>query len=156
MKRRSDRQKRHLRPAFTMVEMLIVIAVLGSIIAMALPNVNNTIRQRRVIAAASALSGDVDAAFSLAARQRRPVRVAYHAASGEIRVADRVTGTVYRRRPLRLSSEYHLDAVSMSPSSIDVYPNGVGSAGFSVNLTNGAFQRQILVTRTGLTRVLIP
>ena len=139
-----------------MVEMLIVVALLGTVTAMALPNVNSTIRQRRVIAAANALSSDVEAAFSLAARQRRPVRVAYDAASGEIGVADQVTGTVYRRRPLQMSSEYHLDAVSMTPPFIDIFPNGVSSAGFSVSLTNGAFQRQILVTRTGLTRVLIP
>lgn len=139
-----------------MVEMLIVVTVLGTVTAMAMPNVNSTIRQRRVIAAANALSSDVEAAFSLAARQRRPVRVAYDAASGEIRVADQATGTVYRRRPLQMSSEYHLDAVSMSPPFIDIFPNGVGSADFSVSLTNGAFQRQIAVTRTGLTRVIVP
>lgn len=139
-----------------MVEMLIVVAVLGTITAMAMPNVNSTIRQRRVIAAASALSSDVEAAFSLAARQRRPVRVAFDAASGEIRIADQGSGTVYRRRPLQMSSEYKLDAVSLSPPFIDIFPSGVGSAGFSVSLTNGAFQRQVTVTRTGVTRVLVP
>lgn len=139
-----------------MVELLIVVTVIGTVSAMALPNVNHSMRQRRVIAAASAVASDVEAAFSLAARQRRPVRMAYSSASGEIRVADRDSGTVYRSRPLRMSSEYHLDAVSMSPTFIDVFPNGVSSAGFSISLTNGAFQRQILVTRTGLTRVITP
>ena len=76
--------------------------------------------------------------------------------SGEIRIADQGNGTVYRRRPLQMSSEYKLDAVSLSPPFIDIFPSGVGSAGFSVSLTNGAFQRQVAVTRTGVTRVLVP
>ncbi|MGH7713566.1 MAG: pilus assembly FimT family protein, partial [Gemmatimonadaceae bacterium] len=53
------------RAAFTMIELLIVITVLGTVTAIALPNVNSSIRQRRVIAATNALSSDVEAAFSL-------------------------------------------------------------------------------------------
>ena len=139
-----------------MIEILIVVAVFGLVSAIAVPQVNSTIRQRRVIAAASAAASDVESAFSLAARQRRPLRVTYHSASGEIRIADRATGTVYRRRPLRMTGEYHLDAVSLAPGSVDVFPSGMSSAPFSISLTNGSFQRQILVTRTGLTRVIKP
>jgi Tfp pilus assembly protein FimT len=139
-----------------MVELLIVITVIGIVTAVALPNVNTTIRQRRVIAASNALASDVEAAYSLAARQRRPVRLTYHSSSGEVRVADRASGTVYRRRRLRISSEYHLDGVSMAPPVVDVFPTGLSSAAFSLSLTNGSFQRQILVGRTGLTRVVVP
>jgi Tfp pilus assembly protein FimT len=135
--------------------MMIVVTVLASITAIALPNVSQTIRQRRVIAAASALASDVEAAYSLAARQRKPVRLSYHATSGEIRVADRSSGTVYRRRPLRLTSEYRLDGVTMSPATVDLFPSGLASAGFSIRLTNGSYQREVQVTRTGLTRVKV-
>lgn len=139
-----------------MVELLIVVTVLGIVTAIGLPNVNATIRQRRVIAASSALASDVEAAYTLAARQRRPVRLTYHSSTGEVRVADRASGTVYRRRPLRMSSEYHLDAVTMLPPVVDVFPTGLSSAAFSVRLTNGSYQRQIVVGRTGLTRVIVP
>jgi type II secretory pathway pseudopilin PulG len=139
-----------------MVELLLVITVLGIVTAIAVPNMNTAIRQRRVIAASSALASDVEAAYSLAARQRRPVRLTFHSSTGEVRVADRASGTVYRRRPLRMSSEYHLDGVTMAPPVVDVFPTGISSAAFSLRLTNGSFQRHILVARTGLTRVIVP
>lgn len=139
-----------------MVELMIVITVLGIVTAIALPNVNKSMRQRRVIAAANALASDVEAAYALAARQRRPVRLTYHASSGEVRVADRSTGTVYRRRALRTNSEYNLDAISMTPPVVDVFPTGASTTAFNVHLTNGTYQRQVQVARSGLTRVIVP
>lgn len=143
------------RPAFTLIEMLIVIVVLGSIAAIGLPRMNQTIRQRRVIAATHALSGDIEAAFSLAARRRRPIRLVYDAPSGELRMTDRSAGTVYRKRALLSTSEYKLDAAAMSAASIDLFPNGLASSSFDITLTSGAFSRQVAVTRTGLTRVTV-
>lgn len=143
------------RPGFTLIEMLIVIVVLGSIAAIGLPRMNQTIRQRRVIAATHALSGDIEAAFSLAARQRRPIRLIYDSPSGELRVTDRTVGTVYRKRALLFSSEYKLGAAVMSAASIDLFPNGLASSPFNITLTSGAFSRQVAVTRTGLTRVIV-
>ena len=148
----NTKQKR-ARVGFTLVEMLISVTIMGSVAAMGLPKVNSTIRQQRVIAASNALAGDVEAAFSVAARQRKPVRILYDAPTGEIRVIDRAAKTVYRRRPLGQTSEYHLDAVSISPAAVDVFPVGLASAAFTVTLTNGAFHRRVVVTRTGLTRV---
>lgn len=138
------------------MELMIALVIMGTIASMALPSVNATIRHRRLIAATNALAADLEVAFSLAGRQRKPVTVAYDAASGEIRVADRASDTVYVRRPLRATSEYRLDNVVMSPASVQLFPSGVGSAAFTILLSNGAFQRQIAVARTGLTRVSVP
>lgn len=154
MKAQSAKSKRLGRAAFTIVEVLVVVAVLGSVAAVAMPNVNRTVRQRRVIAAATALSKDMESAFSLAARQRRPIRLSYDASSGAILIADRASGTVYRSRPLAATSEYHLTAVTMAPPLVDLFPTGLSSAAFNISLTNGVYQRQVAVTRTGLTRVL--
>jgi prepilin-type N-terminal cleavage/methylation domain-containing protein len=140
----------------SLVEVLIVVSLIGTVSAFGLPSVNKSIRQRRVIAASMAVTRDVESAFSLAARQRKPVRISFDAPSGEIRISDRASSTVYRRRPLMTTSEYRLEAVTMSPAPIEVFPNGVGSAGFTVTLANGAFSRQVVVTRTGLTRVVVP
>lgn len=141
------------RTGVTMVESIIVMVVLGTMLSMALPRLSDGVRQRRVIAAASALNADMPVAFSLAARQRKPVTVSYDAASGEVRVSDRATGTVYLRRALRATSEYMLDTVTVSPASITLFPNGVASTAFTVRLVNGKYVRQLTVGRTGFTRV---
>ena len=143
------------RRGVTMVESVIVIVVFGTMASIGLPKVNRDMRQRRVIAASNALSAEIPAAFSLAARQRKPVTLSYDAASGEVRVSDRATGTIYARRALTGTSEYLLDDVTMTPASVQVYPNGVSSSAFTIRLANGKFVRQLTVGRTGLSRVTV-
>lgn len=135
---------------------MILVVLAGALASMALPSASATIRQRRLLAATGAVVSDLEVARSLAARQRKPVRLAYDSASGELRVTDRAAGTVYHRRPLRGTSEYQLQSASMTPASIVIFPNGVSSAGFIIALTHGAFRRNVVVTRTGLARVVVP
>ena len=147
--------RRGNRPGVTLVEWMTVIVILGTMLAIALPRLGDSVRQRRVIAASSALNADIPAAFSLAARQRKPVTISYDAASGEVRVTDRATDSIYVRRPLRSTSEYMLDGVTMTPSSVQVFPNGVSSSAFTIRLANGNFVRELSVARTGLSRVTV-
>ena len=143
------------RSGVTLVEWMTVIVILGTMFAIALPKVNNDIRQRRVISAAGALNADIPEAFSLAARQRKPVTLSYDAASGEVRVTDVATDTIYHRRALRGTSEYMLDSVTMTPASVQVFPNGVSSSAFTIRIANGTFVRQLIVARTGFSRVTV-
>jgi Tfp pilus assembly protein FimT len=138
-----------------MVETVIVIVVFGTMLSIGLPRVSDGVRQRRVIAATNALNSDIPVAFSLAARQRRPVTLSYDAASGEVRVTDRKTGLVFARRALRSTSEYMLDSVMMTPANVEVFPNGISSSAFTIRLANGSFVRQLSVGRTGLSRVTV-
>jgi prepilin-type N-terminal cleavage/methylation domain-containing protein len=148
--------RRPRRKGFTMLESMIVVVVLGTMFSIGLPKMSEGMRQRRVIAASSALHADIPVAFSLAARQRKPVTLTYDAASGEIRVSDRAEpDTIYLRRALRASSEYMLDSVSMTPSSVQLFPNGVSSSAFTIRLANGKFVRQVTVGRTGFSRVTV-
>lgn len=148
-------RRRRLRYGFTMIESMIVVVVLGTMLSIGLPRMNEGVRQRRVIAAGNALHADIPVAFSLAARQRKPVTITYDAASGEVRVSDRATNSIYVRRALRETSEYMLDSVTMTPSSVQLFPNGVSSSAFTIRLSNGKFVRNVTVGRTGLTRVTV-
>lgn len=143
------------RSGVTLVEWMTIIVVLGTMLAIAIPRVNEGIRQRRVISAGSALNADIPVAFSLAARQRKPVSLSYDAASGEVRVKDVATDTIYHRRALRGTSEYMLDSVTMTPASVQVFPNGVSSSAFTIRLANGSFVRQLTVARTGFSRLTV-
>jgi Tfp pilus assembly protein FimT len=136
-----------------MAETMIVVVIIGTMLAIALPRANDDIRQRRVISAAHQLSADIPTAFSVAARQRKPVTLSYDAASGEMRVTDRTTGVVYLRRPLSSTSEFMLEDVTMTPATVHVFPNGVASSAFTIRLSNGSFVRELSVGRTGLNRV---
>lgn len=143
------------RSGVTLVEWMTVIVILGTMLAIAIPKLSNSVRQRRVISAGNALNADIPVAFSLAARQRKPVALTYDAASGEVRVTDRATGTIYHRRALRGTSEYMLDSVTMTPASVQLFPNGVSSSAFTIRLANGTFVRQLTVARTGFSRVTV-
>ena len=147
----------HLRSrrGFTMVESIIVVVVFGTMLSIGVPKANKGIRQRRVIAATNALNAEIPAAFSLAARQRKPVTLSYDATSGEVLVSDRATGVILARRALKNTSEYMLESVTMTPSSVQVFPNGVSSSAFTIQLANGSFARTISVGRTGLSRVTV-
>ncbi len=154
MNRRSGLSGR--RRGVTMVESVLVIVVFGPMLSIGLPRVSEGVRQRRVIAAPNALNAEIPVAFSLAARQRKPVTLSYDAASGEVRVADRANpSTIYARRALTGTSEYMLESVTMTPASVPVFPNGVSTSAFTIRLTNGNFARQISVGRTGLSRVTV-
>ena len=143
------------RRGFTVVESVIVVVVFGTMLSIGLPRVNQGVRQRRVIAASNALSAEIPNAFSLAARQRKPMLLAYDAATGEVRVTDRTGDTVFVRRALKSTSEFMLDSVTMTPSSVQVLPNGTSSSAFTIRIANGSFVRQISVGRTGLSRVTV-
>lgn len=153
MKRRSGLSGR--RRGVTVVESVIVIAVFGTMLSIGLPRVSEGVRQRRVIGAVNAVSSDVPTAFSLAARQRKPVWLTYDAPSGEVRITNRAGDTTFVSRALKLTSEYMLESVTMTPSAVQVFPNGVASSAFTIRLSNGSFVRQISVTRTGLARVTV-
>ena len=143
------------RSGITLVEWMTVIVILGTMFAIALPRLSNSVRQRRVIAASGAVNADLPVAFSLAARQRKPVSLSYDAASGEMRVTDHTTGTIYLRRALGGTSEYMLESVTMTPASVQLLPNGVSSSAFTIRLANGSFVRQLSVARTGFSRVTV-
>lgn len=144
------------RCGFTLTESLIVIVVLGTMLSIGLPRANESMRQRRVIGASNAVNASIPQAFSLAARARKPVTLTYDASSGEIRVTPRgFPDTVYARRAVGSNSEYKIETVTMTPASVQIFPNGTSSSAFTIRLVNGSFVRQLNVARTGFTRVTV-
>jgi prepilin-type N-terminal cleavage/methylation domain-containing protein len=144
------------RSGVTLVEWMTVIVILGTMFAIALPKLGDSTRQRRVIAASNALNSDIPVAFSLAARQRKPVVLSYDAASGEVRVTDRARpDSIYYRRALGSTSEYMLESVTMTPALVELLPNGVSSSAFTIRVANGSHARLLTVARTGFSRVSV-
>lgn len=147
----------HLRRGFTAAELMIAVVILGTIAAFGFPRVAREIRRARVNQAASLVASDIEVAFSLAGRQRRPVTVSYSSATKELQIADRASPTtVLRRRPLGSDTEWNIEQVTTAGLPVTIFPSGIASGAFSIDLTSGASTRRVTATRVGLTRVFTP
>jgi type IV fimbrial biogenesis protein FimT len=144
---------RALRAGFSLIEILVTVAMLAIMIGMAAPEVSKDISQSRVSRAAQVVAGDLEQALSLAGRQRRPVRVVVDGSSKEIQLVDRVSGQLISRRALGDVSEYKLYSVSGSPSTVDLLPHGVATSTTIVILSAAGYSKSVTMTRGGHVRV---
>lgn len=135
---------------------MIVVVILGTLAAFGFPRVSRELRRTRANQAAAVVAADVEVAFTVAGRQRRPVTVSYVSASKELQIADRTTGAVVRRRPLGAGTEWNIEQVATTGLPITIFPTGVATAAFTIDLTAGGFTRRVTATRVGLTRVFTP
>ena len=150
MNQTHEAELRRLRRGFTLIEAVIVIVVIGLILRAGLPAFSRTLRVSRVNQAAQVLSGDLDRAFATAARQRKPIRVAWDGGAGQYTLTDRSSGTVLLTRPVGTVGR---TVVNFSASPLDVFPSGFASSALTVTVTEGDYTRRVRMTRAGLTLV---
>jgi type II secretory pathway pseudopilin PulG len=145
------------RAGFTMVEVAFVSSVLGVVTLMSAGKISHYIQERRVASAAAIVQSDLQQAFAIAARNRRPVRVTFTAADTALRIADRDGAVTYIGRRLGSSSGLMLTPSDVSfcthtctGASVDVFPNGWASDTLSVTIHKGGLSRAIKMSRSGL------
>ena len=145
---------RRLRPAgFTILELLIVIVIFGTLSMASWPSVARIVTHSRVNQAARVVGHDLVVAVSAAARQRRPVRLTLDAGSQSFTVSDRASGSTLWQRSLGRDSEYGLDSVSFSTTPIDLFPNGFASSALTVTVSARDYSRLVVMSRAGWVRV---
>jgi hypothetical protein len=152
-----DSKYAHWRPSrcgYTLPEVLIVIVLTVLVVGMSFPPTARTVRHGRINQAANVIAGDLETAVSYAARERRPVRIAYSPGATSFTIADRNTGTVLRRRELGSASEWKLSAISFSSATVDVFPAGITSGALTVQIGDGSYSRQVRLSRAGLVQVV--
>src|SRR5688572_31174194 len=71
---------------FTLIEMLIVTSLLGLIALMSVGQISNYVRERNVSSAAAVVRNDLQQAFAIAARNRRPVRLSFTTADTALKI----------------------------------------------------------------------
>jgi prepilin-type N-terminal cleavage/methylation domain-containing protein len=154
MRTDSKNHKYSLR-GFSVLELIVVVTILGIMVTMAAPAMSRIVRHNRVNRATTVITSDLQNAFAVAARQRRPVRIQADAATRSYQFVDRSTGAVLRIRTFYGDlSEYKLDQLVFTPATIDVFPSGVSSALLTINLANGDYSKQIKATTAGFVRVM--
>ncbi len=144
---------RHISGGFTLLELLIVIALFGLITAMTFPTVSRISTHARVNQAAIVVAQDLSQALSAAARERKPLRLAVGLDRQSIRVSERASGSVLATRSLGLGDAYQLDSVTLSASPVDLFPNGFASSALTVTLWAGGYSRRVTMSRAGWVRV---
>jgi prepilin-type N-terminal cleavage/methylation domain-containing protein len=82
------------RKGFTLVEMIVVVAMIGLIMAITLPNFAGFLRRERIMGLRSQLVSDLYYARSLAIANRRTFAVEFQ--PGEYRIVDTSDGSVER------------------------------------------------------------
>lgn len=144
------------RRAFTLIELLIVLSILSTMTALGMVAFTRVVRQMRVDRAAQTLSYDMQMAFSIVGRNRKPVQIVWDAAKVQFAVTDRGNVTLFRTRPMGISSEYKLSAsaFTVSRASVEIFPPGLAADTLNVRISDGNTSRTISMSRGGLVRVL--
>jgi prepilin-type N-terminal cleavage/methylation domain-containing protein len=154
--RKSIRGARLVRVrAFTFLELIVALVIIGVLLALGAPLMGRETARARTANSAKVVAADLRMAFSLAGRQRKPVRLVIDATGREYRLSDRATGTLYRRRVFgNGANDLRIDSLTASVSSLDVFPGGLASSALTLRLANGHFSEQVTMTRAGQVRII--
>ena len=137
---------------FTLIETIIVLVVIAMMASVVAPKVNSAIGHSRVNNSASVIAGDLQLAFSLASRQRTPVRITVNPSGTSYTITKR-DGTVIKQRSLGAGADLHVSTMSATVSTLDVFPNGFASGPISITVGMNGYEQTISMTRAGQVRV---
>ncbi len=148
---------RRPRAGYTIMEMLIVTSVLSVVTLMSAGRIADYLSDRNAAAAATVVRSDLQQAFVIAARNRKPVRVSFSTADTALRITDRANTVTYVRRTLGVGSGFMLRPSDVRFCSsvctgafVDVYPNGWASDTLNVTIGKAGHARGLRMSRSGL------
>lgn len=140
------------RSGFTLLEMILVLVLIAMLASLGTPMVNRAIGHSRVHNSANVIAGDLQLAFSLASRQRSPLRITVDPTARKYRITTRA-GTVIKERNLGDMSDLHVSTMSSTVSTLDVFPNGLSSGPIAITVGINGYAQTITMTRAGQVRV---
>jgi prepilin-type N-terminal cleavage/methylation domain-containing protein len=142
------------RPGFTILEMVIVLMMIALVALLSLGRISQMTTGWRVTRASQAFAEELQSAFALVGRNRKPLTIGYDTTQMELRLVDRA-GVVYRRRSFGPSSEYQLTArdVAFSRPSLEVFPPGLAADSLSFSITRPGTSRRVRMLRGGLVQI---
>ncbi|HEX9484842.1 MAG TPA: prepilin-type N-terminal cleavage/methylation domain-containing protein, partial [Gemmatimonadaceae bacterium] len=153
------RPDRSARDGFTIIEVILVFAIIGIIMSIAIPSVGDTIRRDRLNKAMAIMTSDLEQGFALAARQRAPVRVLLDSTTMAFSLASRADTTFkYRTRQFK-TGDLALDVLSSTRKTLDILPTGMAADTLRVKLSihsrfGALHSRTLRMTRAGLVQIL--
>ncbi len=141
-----------VRQGFTLLETIVVLVIVAILAALVVPMANDAISQSRVQNSANVIAGDLQLAFSLASRQRAPLRIVVDPSGRKYRITNRA-GTVIKERKVGDMSDLHVGSMSSTVSQLEVFPNGLSSGPIAITVALNGHTQTITMTRAGQVRV---
>jgi prepilin-type N-terminal cleavage/methylation domain-containing protein len=145
------------RAGFSMIELIAVLTIVGITFGMSAGRIHDLIIQERIARAATAVQNDLEAAFAIATRNRRPIRIVWSADDMQLYVTDRDGTITYRHTGLG-RDPYGLKAsnVSSSWSFVEVFPNGMSDHPLSIWFNMEHHKKTVEMSRTGMVVTCVP
>ena len=143
------------RAGYTLIELAVVMIVGGIITTMSIGKVHTLLSQQRVVHAATAVQNDLEAAFQIAGRNRKPVQIAYDAGKQRFTIGERGGAAMYYRRTNLGKDAYGFNStsVTVSRSPVAVFPNGLAEDTLLITFSSNGITKKLRMSRTGLVQV---
>jgi Tfp pilus assembly protein FimT len=140
-----------------MIELALTLTVIAIMAAMMIPRFGRVMNSTRVSRSVAIVASDMEQAFTLAARYRKPMRITCTCGTGTYTIADRTGGTVRLRRQLRdgdLGNMTLAWTAAGGVTTVDVFPSGVSTATLQLRITSGSSTRAVTLSTAGLVRII--
>jgi type II secretory pathway pseudopilin PulG len=137
-----------------MLELALTLCVIGIITAMMVPKIGRVVQATRLNREIAIVAADLEQAFTLAARYRKPMRLSCTCGTQTYTIADRTGGTVRLSRRLGADADLGTLTLTFSASPVDIFPSGVSTAPDTVRITSGISTRAVVLTTAGQVRII--
>jgi Tfp pilus assembly protein FimT len=136
------------------MELLIVMLIMGIMAQLSMGRVHALMGQQRVVHAATAIRNDLEAAFQIAGRNRKPVQITWDASTQQFIIGDRSGSMFYRKTNLgRQAYGFLPGEVTVSQTPLQIYPNGLAADELVVTINSQGVKKTIKMSRAGLVQV---
>ena len=139
---------------FTIFEAVLVVIIILVVVASLVPKVDQTLGHARVNRSANVIAAEFLLSQSLAARQHSPVIIAVDPSSLTLTISQPPpANTVLRTYGFDVNSDFKLAALSATPGSVQIMPNGTTNATMLVTVGGPDYYHQVRITQAGQIRI---
>ena len=137
-----------------MIELALTITLIAIMTAMMVPKIGRIMQATRINREIAIVVQDLEQAFTIAARYRKPMRLSCTCGTQTYTIADRTGGTVRLSRKLGADADLGTLTLTFSASPVDIFPSGVATAPDTVRITSGTSTRAVVLTTGGQVRII--
>ena len=142
------------RQGFTMIELALTLTLIAIMTAMMVPKIGRIMQATRINREIAIVVQDLEQAFTIAARYRKPMRLSCTCGTQTYTIADRTGGTVRLSRRLGADADLGTLTLTFSADPVDIFPSGVATAPDTVRITSGTSTRAVVLTTAGQVRII--